>query len=160
MRAINSNIDRREFNLLVAFYFNGCFPPDTNHAWFFDEPGSLPQPGIFGDLHSRDLIYIAERLPKRNGIDRVKFEVTDAGEKVIKTVFSADPDQVIEACQMYPLWVQTEVTDVLSVDISQLPELLVSEDPIVSGTASLALSWLQEGQVMELVDMASSNLVG
>lgn len=146
MRFIDPNIDRREFNLLVAFYFNGCFPPDTDHSWFFDEPGGGPQPGILGDLHHRGLIYIAERLTKPKRLNRIKFAVTDVGEKVIKTVFSADPDQVIGACQMYPFWVQTEVTDVLSVDISQLPELLVSEDPIVSGTASLALSWLRKSE--------------
>ena len=108
--------------------------------------GGGPQPGILGDLHHRGLIYIAERLTKPKRLNRIKFAVTDVGEKVIKTVFSADPDQVIGACQMYPFWVQTEVTDVLSVDISQLPELLVSEDPIVSGTASLALSWLRKSE--------------
>lgn len=162
------NIDKPLLDLLVSLYFGV-----DDRAWFYEERGNYRRnfrPGILGTLERRGLVDIVDRT-KQNilslGVGRVKFGVTDTGEEIIKLVFLSDPNRIIEASRAYLQWVPMTVTDVLRyvtnvlrADMSRLPELLASEAPLISETASVLLDWLQEGQVMELADMTSSNLVG
>lgn len=112
-----------------------------------DNPGRSANSGIIGDLHRRGLIDIVDRTRQNilsNGIGKIKFGVTDFGEEVIRKIFLADPVRIVEACQSYPSWVPIDIVDVLRVDISRLPELLVSETPIIRETAGLISKWAQE----------------
>ena len=150
MTAINPNIDKSLLDLLVSLYFGV-----DDRAWYYEERGRALQPGILGTLQRCELIEIVDSTKQHilSGAGRVKFGVTDVGEEIIKKVFLTDPNRIIEASQAYLQCVPITVTDVLRYvtnalrsDISQLPELLVSEEPIISETASLLLGWLQEGK--------------
>lgn len=137
------SIDSHAFSVLVSIYFGSI----GDRAWFYVERGQAPQPSILRDLQHYGLIEIVLRTAQHilsDGIGKVKFGATAAGEKVIKQVFLSDPNRVIKACQSGLRMVPVTITDVLRSDVSQLPEFLASEHPIVSDTASLMLSWRQE----------------
>jgi len=158
------DINESLLGLLVSLYFGS-----DDRAWFYTERGHYDslyfasfrtprinsyQPGTLGDLQRRDLVEIVDRTKQNilsNGIGKVKFGVTAAGEEVIKLIFLADPDRIIKASLSYINWVPITVTDVLRYvtnalrsDISRLSELLVSEEPMIRETASILLDWLQE----------------
>lgn len=154
VHAIVPDIDKSSLDLLVSLYFG-----TEDRAWYYQKSGCKVEPSVLRDLQQSGLIDLVDSS-QRGYMVSCKFGATAAGEEVIKQVFLADPDRVIVASRSYLTWVPVSVTDALRSDISRLPELLVSEVPIISETASLILSWVQEGQVMESVDITSSNLVG
>lgn len=161
VRAIVPDIDKSSLDLLVSLYFG-----TEDRAWYYQKSGCKVEPSVLRDLQQSGLIDLVDSS-QRGYMVSCKFGATAAGEEVIKQVFLAEPDRVLVASRSYLTWVPVSVTDVLRYatnalrsDISRLPELLVSEVPIISETASLILSWVQEGQVMESVDITSSNLVG
>lgn len=154
VHAIVPDIDKSSLDLLVSLYFG-----TEDRTWYYQKSGCKVEPSVLRDLQQSGLIDLVDSS-QRGYMVSCKFGATAAGEEVIKQVFLADPDRVIVASRSYLTWVPVSVTDALRSDISRLPELLVSEVPIISETASLILSWVQEGQVMESVDITSSNLVG
>lgn len=150
MTTINLDIDKSSLNLLVSLYFG-----KDERAWYKHQAECAEYSGVMGALYRLGLVRIVEStkpriyLPKRI---QVRFGVTAAGEEVIKLIFLADPDRVINASQSYLMWVPVIVTDVLRhitnglrTDVTRLPELLVSEHPVIRETAGLVLGWLQNG---------------
>lgn len=136
-------IDSTAFSVLVSIYFGSI----DDRAWIYVEREQVPQSGILSDLQRHGLIEIVFRTAQHifsDRIGKVKFAATAAGEKVIRQAFLSDPNGVIKACQSGLRMVPVTITDVLRADVSQLPEFLASEHPIVSDTASLVLSWRQE----------------
>jgi len=138
------DIDKALLDLLVSLYFGV-----DDRAWYYEERGHYYyQPGGLGTLQRRGLVDIVDRTKQNilsHGIGRVKFGVTDAGEEVIKAIFRANPYRIVKASQSYLMWVPRDVTDTLCVDISRLPELLVSEIPIIRETAGLISEWVAKG---------------
>ncbi len=158
------------FRVLVALYFGsddrawfyeersysqpytyGIYEVDYNEyggiICIVDSPGRSANSSIIGDLHRRGLIGIVDRTVQNilsNGIGKIKFGVTDFGEEVIRKIFLADPVRIVKACEAYPSWVPIDIVNVLRVDMAQLPELLVSEIPIIRETAGLISKWTQE----------------
>ena len=134
------SIDSYELRVLVSIYFGSI----DDRAWFYVERDRTPHTGILHDLERYGLIEIVFRTAQHiftDGVGKVKFGVTATGENVIKQVFLSDPNRVIEAGQSCLRMIPVTITDVLRSDIAQLPEFLASDHPIVSGTASLVLSW-------------------